>query len=98
MATLELPMSYQKEIRRVVQALADQHGYPGTFDVTVARPGSFEMKVSLRDPLPHAEQSFRLSAGLTPRVLRNIQYWFVSVLPHAEVIAGHQSGSNMITR
>ena len=74
-------MSYQQDIRRVLDTLSRQHGYPATFDVTVARPGSFEMKVRLQGPVPAQEHIFDLSGGLTPRVQRSIAEWFTSVLP-----------------
>jgi hypothetical protein len=74
-------MSYQQDIRRVLATLTRQYDYPATFEVTVARPGSFEMKVSLDGPLPHQEQIFDLAGGLTPRVQRSIAEWFTSVLP-----------------
>jgi hypothetical protein len=74
-------MSYQQDIQRVLATLTRQYGYPATFDVTVARPGSFEMKVSLHGQAPHQEEIFDLAGGLTPRVQRSIAEWFTTVLP-----------------
>ncbi|MES1261345.1 MAG: hypothetical protein ABUS49_06365 [Acidobacteriota bacterium] len=85
-------MSYQQDIRRVLATLTRQYDYPATFDVTVARPGSFEMKVSIQSP-PHQEQIFDLAGGLTPRVQRSIAEWFISLLPPKPETEGTQETS-----
>lgn len=76
-------MSYQQDIQKVLATLAREQGHPATFDVTVARHDSFEMKVVMKGPAPRHEQIFDLAGGLTPRVQRSIAVWVASVLPKA---------------
>jgi hypothetical protein len=73
-------VSYQQEIRDVLNAKAGEHNSPARFDVTVARPGSFEMKVIMTENSASHEQTFDLSNGLTPRTRRAIQEWVDLIL------------------
>ena len=53
-----------------------QHDRMATFDVSVARPGSFEMKAVLTDRYGSCQEVFNLSNGLTLRTVRSIRTWF----------------------
>jgi hypothetical protein len=74
-------MSYQQDLRQLLASLARKHSYPATFDVSVARSGSFEMKVVRQGEPPNPEKIFDLSGGLTPRVQKLVAEWFISTLP-----------------
>jgi hypothetical protein len=67
-------VSYQQEIRNVVSSAIDK-GSHVSLDVTVAHPGTFEMKVILRNQSTSYESTFDLSNGLTPRIRRSITDW-----------------------
>jgi hypothetical protein len=69
-------MSYQEAIRRILTDLARETGRKPDIDVTVARPGSFEMKILLRDGEARYERIFDLATGLTPRTSKSIRSWF----------------------
>ena len=78
-------MSYQQDLRQLLASLARQHSYPATFEVSVARSGSFEMKVVRLGEPPNPEGIFDLAGGLTPRVQRLVSEWFISTLPTPEI-------------
>lgn len=73
-------MSYQQDIRDVLTSAVIEHKSAATFEVVIARPGSFEMKAILKnDGITH-EHIFDLANGLTPRVRRSIHQWVALVL------------------
>jgi hypothetical protein len=73
-------VSYQQDIRDVLQSKAAELNSQASFDVSVARPGSFEMKVTVTENSASHEKTFDLSNGLTPRTRRAIQEWVDLIL------------------
>jgi len=71
-------MSYQQELRKLLGTLSEAHNFPSSFEVTIARPGTFEMKVVRQGAEGNTPGIFDLSNGLTPRVQRAVGEWFVS--------------------
>ena len=80
-------MSYQQELRKLLAELVTEHSFPAAFDVTVAKEGTFEMKVTRRGPPPNPEAIFDLSGGLTPRIQRLVAAWFVENMAKPEAAA-----------
>ncbi len=80
-------MSYQQELRKLLAELISMHSFPATFEVTVAKPGTFEMKVSRLGPPPNPEAIFDLSGGLTPRIQRLVAAWFVENMAQPDAAA-----------
>lgn len=73
-------MSYQQELRKLLAELVSEQSFPAAFDVTVAKPGTFEMKIVRRGPPPNPMAIFDLSGGLTPRTQRLVATWFGEVM------------------
>jgi len=68
-------VSYQQEIRDVLTSKVGEYNSAAKFNVTIARPGSFEMKVIITKNSAIHEHTFDLSYGLTPRTRKAIQEW-----------------------
>lgn len=73
-------MSYQQDIRDVLTSAIIEHKSAATFEVVVARPGSFDMKAILTNGSMTHEQVFDLSNGLTPRVRKLVEQWVDLIL------------------
>jgi hypothetical protein len=77
-------VSYQQDIRDVLTSAVIEHKSPATFEVVVARPGSFEMKAILINNSTTHEQTFDLCNGMTPRIRKSIEQWIDIILKPEE--------------
>ncbi|MDE3198688.1 MAG: hypothetical protein KGN84_20240 [Acidobacteriota bacterium] len=78
-------MSYLDQMERLLNEHEARVGAKTVHSIEFVRVGSFQIKVTVTEPLPPCSATFELKGGFTPGTQRAIKEWYEPILMRGRV-------------